>query len=117
MFIRGFTPESVLGYLIVPSNVLRNGKSAPAAVSSKKTMLPAGFVAQRTILSTELPCGGTARPFASTLISDQWRHGPSALKHDEHRHDDVFSNRRLVSEYVTDRDPFWQRTGIDQVKS
>src|SRR5215472_2820143 len=81
MFIRGFTPESVLGYLIVPSNVLRNGKSAPAAVSSKKTMLPAGFVAQRTILSTELPCGGTARPFASTLISDQWRHGPSALKH------------------------------------
>src|SRR5215469_6855348 len=83
----------------------------------KKTMLPAGFVAQRTILSTELPCGGTARPFASTLISDQWRHGPSAMRHDEHRHDDVFSNRRLVSEYVTDRDPFWQRTGIDQVKS
>jgi len=82
MFIRGFTPESVLGYLIVPSNVLRNGEvGAGRRGFLKKTMLPAGFVAQRTILSTELPCGGTARPFASTLISDQWRHGPSALKH------------------------------------
>jgi hypothetical protein len=84
MFIRSFAPEPVLGYLIMPSNIVRNGKSVPAgAVSSNNMMLPAGFVAQHpgTILSTELTCGGTARPFASILNSDQWRDGRLALKH------------------------------------
>jgi hypothetical protein len=65
MFIRSFAPEPVLGYLIMPSNIVRNGKSVPAgAVSSNNMMLPAGFVAQHpgAILSTprktELPVAG-----------------------------------------------------------
>ena len=39
------------------------------------------------------------------------------MRQNEHCHDDMFGDHRLVSEYVADRDPFWQRTGIDQVKS
>jgi hypothetical protein len=39
------------------------------------------------------------------------------MRQDEHRHDDVFGDSGLVPENVADRDPFWQRTSIEQVKS
>src|SRR5438874_971432 len=36
---------------------------------------------------------------------------------DEHRHNDVFGDRRLVAEDVADCDPFRDRCGVEQVES
>jgi hypothetical protein len=35
---------------------------------------------------------------------------------DEHGHDHVFGDRRVVTEHVANRDAFWHRLGVEEIE-